>query len=64
MNSSSSPKVRISRTTKSMALCTAAGLTMLVFSSGPVSADENSDQSDKQMIEFLDVDIEGYRRDG
>ena len=58
MNSSSSPKVRISRTTKSIALCTAAGLTMLVFSSGPVSADENSGQSgDLGLSESLDVDF-------
>lgn len=59
MNSSSSPKVRISRTTKSIALCTAAGLTMLVFSSGPVSADENSGQSgDLGLNESLDVDFQ------
>jgi len=59
MNSSSSPKVRISRTTKSIALCTAAGLTMLVFSSGPVSADENSGQAGElELSEFLDVDFE------
>lgn len=58
MNSSSSPKVRISRATKSIALCTAAGLTMLVFSSGPVSADENSGQSgDLGLSESLDVDF-------
>ena len=59
MNSSSSPKVRISRTPKSIALCTAAGLTMLVFSSGPVSADENSDQSGELgLSESLGVDFE------
>jgi len=59
MNSSSSPKVRISRTTKSIALCTAAGLTMLVFSSGPVSADENSGQAGELgLSESLDVDFE------
>lgn len=58
MNSSSFPKVRISRTTKSIALCTAAGLTMLVFSSGPVSADENSGQAgDLGLSESLDVDF-------
>lgn len=59
MNPSSSPRVRVSRTTKSVALCTAAGLTMLMFSSGPVSADENSDQSGELgLSESLDVDFE------